>query len=404
MRSIRPARLTREVLAPLRDMALGLRDEWHGRAWRHPRNVHALRQVASVALAVLACHALGLADSWWAAISAFTVMQAGWRTTLARAGLRVLGTLAGALLGWLLGPWLAPHAAAFVLAVGLIAWLCLYGALAFAQGYAWVLGLVTFVMVVCEARTVGAATVGMAGAAALADFARVRVFDVAIGSLACVCVAVAADALGARLGRRGGQVGMALPISAVSGSASGAASGADVAVLRRNAAHLALHCAFAVAALALACTLTELRHLTQAMVTTIAVLVVPVEGLVAATRRRVAQRMAQRAAGCLLAIALAAAVLPWVEGRPLAAHVALAAGVWCAAWLQEGAASVRYMALQFGVAFIMVFVQDPGTPLGEAPALQRMAGIGVGIAVLALSMGLAAVGRAAWLGRGRATR
>jgi hypothetical protein len=113
--------------------------------------------------------------------------------------------------------------------------------------------------------------------------------------------------------------------------------------------------------------------------------------------------MAQRAAGCLLAIALAAAVLPWVEGRPLAAHVALAAGVWCAAWLQEGAASVRYMALQFGVAFIMVFVQDPGTPLGEAPALQRMGGIGVGIAVLALSMGLAAVGRAAWLWRGRAT-
>ncbi|MDM0005771.1 FUSC family protein [Variovorax sp. J22G73] len=391
--------MTREVLAPLRDMALGLRDEWQSRAWRHPRNVHALRQVASVALAVLACHALGLADSWWAAISAFTVMQAGWRTTLARAGLRGLGTLAGALLGWLLGPWLAPHAAAFVLAVGLIAWLCLYGALAFAQGYAWVLGLVTFVMVVCEARTVSAATVGMAGAAALAEFARVRVFDVAIGSLACVCVAVAADALGARLGRRGGQAGVALPISAVSGSASGA----DVAVLRRNAAHLALHCAFAVAALALACTLTELRHLTQAMVTTIAVLVVPVEGLVAATRRRVAQRMAQRAAGCLLAIALAAAVLPWVEGRPLAAHVALAAGVWCAAWLQEGAASVRYMALQFGVAFIMVFVQDPGTLLGEAPALQRMAGIGVGIAVLALSMGLAAVGRAAWLGRGRAT-
>jgi uncharacterized membrane protein YccC len=393
----------REAVAPLRDIALGLRDEWRGRAWRHPRNVHALRQVVSVALAVLACRALGLADSWWAAISAFTVMQAGGRTTLARAGLRVLGTVAGASLGWLLGPWLASHDAAFVLAASLFAWLCLYAALAFAQGYAWVLGLVTFVMVVCEARAVDAG--------ALAGFARVRVFDVAIGSLACVCVAVAADAIGACLRRRGAPGGVG---ACTDSTASSAPELADehAGMRRRNAASLALHGAVAVAALALACTQAELRHFSQGMVTTIAVLVVPVQGLAAEPRRYVAQRMTQRATGCLLAIALAAAVLPWVEGRPLAAHLALAAGVWCAAYLQEGAASVRYMALQFGVAFIMVFVQDPGamhgamngTMNGEVPALQRMAGIGVGIAVLALSMGVAAAARAAWLSRGRAAR
>jgi uncharacterized membrane protein YccC len=140
----RAMRSLRDAVAALRAIARGLRDECRGGAWRHPRGVHALRQVASVTLAVLACHALGLADSWWAAISAFTVMQAGWRATLARAGLRVLGTVAGASLGWLLGPWLLLllllllllHAAAFVLPVALVAWLCLYGALAFTQGYA----------------------------------------------------------------------------------------------------------------------------------------------------------------------------------------------------------------------------------------------------------------------------
>lgn len=394
LRAMRSTRSMREFVAPLRDIALGLRDEWRGRAWRHPRNVHALRQVSSVALAVLACHALGMADSWWAAISAFTVMQVGWRATLERAGLRLVGTLAGALLGWLLGPLLLPRASVFVLAVALAAWLCLYGALVFAQGYAWVLGFVTFVMVVCEARVVDAG--------ALADFARVRVFDVAVGSLACGCVAVAGDAIEAWLRRRRPPAGT-LPRTTSMVCAAPGIRDADI-VLRRNAALLALHSAAGIAALALTCTLTELRDFAQAMVTTIAVVVVPLEGLVAEPHRRVAQRMAQRATGCLLAIVLAGAVLPWVEGQPLAAHLVLAAGVWCAAYLQEGAATVRYMALQFGVAFIMVFVQDPGSALGEAPALQRMAGIGVGIAVLALSMGIVAAGRAAWLSRGRATR
>ena len=365
---------TSEVVAPLRELALGLRRELRGCAWRHPRNIRALRQVASVALAVLACHALGLADSWWVAISAFTVMQARWRPTLERAGLRVLGTTAGALLGWMLGPLLLAHAWFFVLAVILVAWFSLYRALAFSHGYAWVLGLVTFVMVACEARAAGLGT--------LAGFARERVVDVAVGSLACVVVAAVADALGSR--------------SLSPNAARQAPASADAGLLRRNAAHLAMHGVFAIAVLALVSTMAEMRHFAQAMVTTIAVLVVPLEGLTPDPRKRVAERMVQRVAGCLLALALAAAVLPWVQGRPVGAQLALAAGVWCAAYLQEGALAVRYMAVQFGVAFIMVFVQDRGWSAGDAPVLQRMGGILVGIAMLALAMGAMAAVRVAW--------
>jgi uncharacterized membrane protein YccC len=364
---------TSEVVAPLRELALGLRSELRGCTWRHPRNIRALRQVASVALAVLACHALGLADSWWAAISAFTVMQASWRPTLERAGLRILGTMAGALLGWMLGPLLLAHAWFFVLAVILVAWLGLYRALAFSHGYAWVLGLVTFVMVACEARA--------AGLGALFGFARERVIDVAVGSLACVVVAAVVDALGSR---------------PPSPDAARQAPAFDAGLLRRNAAHLAMHAAFAIAVLALVSTMAELRHFAQAMVTTIAVLIVPLEGSTPDPRKRVAERMVQRVAGCLLALALAAAVLPWVQGRPVGAQLVLAAGVWCAAYLQEGAAAVRYMAVQFGVAFIMVFVQDRGWSAGDAPVLQRMGGILAGIAVLALAMGAMAAARCAW--------
>ena len=375
----------RDVVAPLRELGLGLRDELRGCTGRHPRNVRALRQVASVALAVTACHALQLADSWWAAISAFTVMQASWRTTLERAGLRVLGTTAGALLGWMLGPLLLPHAGAFVLAVALVAWFSLYRALAFAHGYAWVLALVTFVMVACEARAVDVAT--------LTGFARERVVGVALGSLACVVVAAAADMLGSRLLSPKPKPEPCVPAFT------------DAAALRRSAAQIAMHGAFAVAVLALVSTLAELRHFAQAMVTTVAVLVVPMEGLGADPRRHVTGRMVQRVAGCLLALVLAASVLPWVQGRPLGAQVALATGVWCAAWLQEGVPAVRYMAVQFGVAFIMVFVQDRGWSAGDAPVLQRMGGMLVGIAVLALSTGAIAAGRALWFaGRTRARR
>lgn len=338
-----------------------------------------------MALAVAACHAFQLADSWWAAISAFTVMQAGWRTTLERAGLRVLGTMAGALLGWGLGLFLPSHTGVFVPLVTLAAWFSLYRALAFAYGYAWVLGLVTFMMVACEARAVDAAT--------LTGFARDRVVDVAVGSLACVVVAALANALGSRLSSPKPDL-RTQPF-------------ADVAVLRRNAARLAMHGALAVAVLALVSTLAELRHFTQAMVTTIAVLVVPMEGLKVDPRRHVTGRMVQRAAGCLLAIALAAAVLPWVQGRPLGAQLVLAFGVWCAAYLQEGGPAVRYMALQFGVAFIMVFVQDAGWSAGDAPVLQRMGGVLVGIAVLALSMMVGrvfAAGRVAWPSKCKRTR
>ncbi len=349
----------------LRELGTGLRAEARDWAWRHPRNLEALRPVASVALAVAACHALGLPDSWWGAITAFTVMQARGLDSLYRGVLRVLGTIAGAALAWWLGPLLAHHSWAFVLGLALAAWLGLFGALALRHSYAWVLALVTFAMVACEAL--------QADGAALAQFARDRVVNVVVGSAACVLVAWLADLAGLRTGS-GGAPWRAVPASAT---------------LRPHAARHAAQGALAIAVLALILLVGELRHFTQAMVTTIAVLVVPLEGLASDPRGSVVQRMVQRVAGCLLAIALAGALLPWISGHPLWCQFALAAGVWCAAYLQRGGASVRYAAIQFGVGFIMVFVQDHGWRVDEAPVLQRMGGMLAGIAVLSLVMALA---------------
>src|ERR1700712_3727869 len=66
--------------------------------------LQALRPVLSVAMAVAAAHALGLHDAWWAAITAFMVMQANFGASLYRGLLRVVGTVVGAALGFVLGP------------------------------------------------------------------------------------------------------------------------------------------------------------------------------------------------------------------------------------------------------------------------------------------------------------
>ncbi|HYP85990.1 FUSC family protein [Variovorax sp.] len=356
-----------DAATALRELGTGLRAEARGWRWRHSRNLEALRPVVSVALAVAACHALRLPDSWWGAITAFTVMQASGAASLYRGVLRVLGTIAGAALAWWLGPLLAHHSWAFVLGLALVAWLGLFCALALRHGYAWVLALVTFAMVACQAL--------QADGVALAQFARDRVANVAVGSASCMLVAWLAD-LASRRTAPGDAPWRAAPAPAD---------------LRPNAARHAAQGAVAVAVLALILLAGELRHFAQAMVTTVAVLVVPLEGLASDPVGSVLRRMVQRVAGCLLAIALAGLLLPWISGHPPACQLALAAGVWCAAYLQSGSASARYAAIQFGVGFIMVFVQDHGWRMEEAPVLQRMGGMLAGMAVLSLVM--AAAGR-----------
>jgi uncharacterized membrane protein YccC len=146
----------------------------------------------------------------------------------------------------------------------------------------------------------------------------------------------------------------------------------------------ALHGALAVVLLSILVSLRELQAFPQAMVTTIAVLIVPLTASESSVRVSVAQRMLQRVAGCLLAGAVAFTLLPLIGQRPVWCQAALALGVWAGAYLQRGVASVRYMAVQFAVAFLMVFVQDGGWTVDGWPALLRLGGVFAGIAALGL--------------------
>ncbi len=355
-------------LSVLRDLAGGLRDEARAFSWRNPRARLALRPVLSVAIAVAAAHAIGLADTWWAAISAFIVMQEDFGASVYRGVLRIVGTLIGAGLGFLLGPPIVGHPVVFVALMALAAWFGLFGALVFRHSYAWVLGSVTFVMLMCEAITVHGG---------LSDFAAERVANIVLGALACVVVSGLTDprfiAFVTGRGKRQADA-----------QAAAEQAAAAAPIDRRGAGWHAFNGALAVALLSILVSLQDLKAFPQAMVTTIAVLVVPFTGSAAERQGSVMQRMVQRFVGCLLAGAAAFALLPLIGQQPVWCQVALAVGVWLGAYLQRGPVSVRYTAIQFSVAFLMVFVQDRGWTVNAGPALLRLGGVFAGIAALSL--------------------
>lgn len=339
----------------------------------------AAQPVVSVALAVFAAHRLGLQDSWWAAISAVMVMQGGFVTSLYRGVLRLIGTILGGAAALVLGVTTAPYPLLFAAVMALATWGCLYAALRYRHSYAWVLMLVTFAMVMCEA-------VNPQGH--LGPFALERVANVVVGTAACILV-VALVELRALIAELRGRHDLRDRL----GSSSGRL--AETPIPHQDAALHAMHGAVAMALLAIAISRWATPSLAQGMITTIAVLVVPLDTSARHPRVVVTQRMVQRFIGCLLAGAVAFALFPLIEGQPFWCQAALCLGVWAASYLQDHAPGLRYGAVQFMVAFIMVFVQDQGWSIEERPALERLSGVAVGIATLYAVLMLSQ----AWLAR-----
>jgi uncharacterized membrane protein YccC len=347
----------------LSDWAAAMRQEIAGVSLRGERAARAARTVASVALAVTASHSLALSDSWWVAITAFTVMQTDFASSIERALHRVFGTACGAALGAIAAPWVSDKPVALVLLLAVSAWAGLLAALVLKYSYAWVLATVTFVMVAMEAFH------DLAGVRA---FAVARVLDIVVGSVACLLVAGVWQVAKGRTWR-----------IFVAGD-SGAATAATPRASLRPAIFHALNGGLCVGLLATVSCLENLRYFPQAMVTAVAVLVVPLGAAAQDTGRVVTQRMRQRLAGCLCAGIAAGLLLPLIDGQPWLCQLALCLGVWAGAYLQGGPISVRYFGTQFAVAFIMVMVQDRGWDVRYMPAVERLGGVAAGVAALCL--------------------
>jgi hypothetical protein len=147
-----------------------------------------------------------------------------------------------------------------------------------------------------------------------------------------------------------------------------------------------LLCLQGVLAIAILAALAYVLHVpgfAQAMVTAIAVLILPAGLPADRTQQPVMEKMVQRVAGCLLAGSLGVALLPLMQGQVILCMFALSVGVWIGCHVQTGREGASYVGRQFTIAFIMVFVQDHHWSADPVPALMRLSGILTGIVVLA---------------------
>jgi len=303
---------------------------------------------------------------------------------------RLTGTVIGAASGALLAVLIFHDAWLTILALALVSGLGIYCMLGSPYAYSWVLGTVTALMVLSDPISTALPT----------QLAISRILDVAVGVFAAATISAVALCI-ERLLRSDG-----FSVSASSPGVSGAQkTPAPPIVGHSRFARLwqAVQGAFAIALIGGIDHFHALPNFAQSMVSVVAVLLVPLSVLVdGQVMEAVHMRMLNRFLGCLCAALLAAALLPLIGGMPLLCLIVLGAGVWLAAHVQAGSAEVSYIGTQFGVGFIMIFVQDHAWSTDASAALQRLMGIVVALFVLAATMlAFSAVSRKLRLNSGR---
>ncbi|MBB1593403.1 hypothetical protein A9973_04910 [Achromobacter sp. UMC46] len=350
-------------------------------AWKPGRDraIFSAEAVLSVALAVVVANVLHLSYTWWAAISGFAVMQTRFAASAERAAHRVIGTVIGAGLGAVAGPLIGDRPWLFVPALGVIGGVAAYYANGSKAPYAWMLGGVTALMVTYEAHVLNSLP-------STAEFAALRAAEVVVGTLSCLAVASLFH-FGPQWYRRiRPPAASATPFGGGEGAAPEPSAAPSAESLRRNRLVLGMQAALAIIVLAAATYFLDMPGFAQALVTAIAVLILPAGKLVDGTRQPIIDKMVQRVIGCLLAGALGMALLPVTQGQAVLSMLVLSLGVWAGCHVQSGPQGASYVGRQFTIAFIMVFVQDHHWANDPMPALLRLSGILSGIAVLAAVM------------------
>jgi uncharacterized membrane protein YccC len=331
--------------------------------------------VASVVLAVYLADVFSLKQRWWVALSAYALIRASPVVVFRRCLERLAGTVMGALSGVLLAILIFPGSWLAIVALALVSGLGVYGMLGSPYAYSWILGTVTALMVLSDAG----------GVVSPINLATDRVLDVAVGVLAAAAVAAVAFSI-ERVLRSGGS--SVTPPPSATGDNHEPFAPPIVACSRPSRLWQALQGTVAIALIGLINHFHALPNFAQSMVSVVAVLLVPISvlkdghGMAA-----VHMRMFNRLLGCLCAALIAAPLLPLIGRTPFLCLTVLGAGVWLAAHIQSGPEEVSYIGTQFGVGFIMIFVQDRAWSTDASAALQRLMGIVVALIVLAATMG-----------------
>jgi uncharacterized membrane protein YccC len=144
----------------------------------------------------------------------------------------------------------------------------------------------------------------------------------------------------------------------------------------------AIRWAVAVAMLPWLWRLFGVTGMTQMAVTLVAVLATPVASDPRDTNRQILTKGLQRLVGCaaggvaglaLLGLGIDSTV-PWL--------LSLAVPVWLFAYVANGSHTATYVGTQAGVVLVMTLIQGHGPPTSLEPALDRLAGIFLGLLIV----------------------
>jgi uncharacterized membrane protein YccC len=334
----------------------------HGAGAREP-----LKAVLSVLLAVALADALELDDLAWAAFSGYMVMRADVKEATQRGLMRILGTLSGAAFSAVLAPMIADDPVLLVASLLIATWIGIFGSLKSRYSYAWVFFGITAGLVMTEA---------LAAPDNVLHFAATRVAEISVGTTSCVLVASLFSA-----SRTGAQIGVQFTANAAR-EPSPAPKVLSEAWFEDHWALLehATRSALAVALLPIIWRWLEIEDFSQTAVTSFVVMIVPAEVIREGRRRAIIERMAHRAAGCLLGSAVALASLSVLGNTLVASLLVLSVGVWIGYHVQNGRNGVNYVGTQFALGLLITLVQGPGPVTDITPGLERFVGILIGIA------------------------
>ena len=312
--------------------------------------------VASVLVAILIAHLIGASNVSWAAFSGYMVMRGHVAESFLRGVLRVVGTAAGAALGLAITPLVAGNLILASLALAAIGGTMLYAALTARRAYAWLFVGLTFVMILLDKM--------QHPDIALSAFARTRLLEVVAGTLACVAVSTVSTLSIRR-------------IWPAERSAAAAGIGWHP--------HAARHAGQAAVALLILPGLGAWLHLpalAQGAVAIMAVMLVPVSSIGASGFVPVSRRLLNRVAGCAAGGLLAAIVLFLGHGSPPILVLGTVLGVAAGRHLENGRGALAYAGTQFVLAVLVTLVPDHYGQADITPALDRLAGTLIGMALL----------------------
>jgi uncharacterized membrane protein YccC len=325
-------------------------------AWIDSRRIDELECVASVLLSIALADLIGASNVSWAAFSGYMVMRGHAAESLLRGVLRITGTAAGAALGVLLAPWLIESVLAASIALATVGGISLYAALTAKRSYAWLFVGLTFAMILLDMLQHPKMSVEA--------FARTRLLEVIAGTVACVAISTASTVTLRRI----------WPAERMPPAARIA--------WHPHAARHAGQGALALLLLPWIGLMTGLPALAQSAVAILAVMLVPVSSIGASGFGPVSRRLLNRVIGCMAGAALAALFLMLGHGRPAVLIAGTIVGVAAGRHLENGKGGLAYAGTQFVLAILVTLVPDSYADARIDPAVERLAGTLIGMALL----------------------